>query len=290
MTTLTHVPTVVLVHGTHVSSFSWVGLTSELALRGYRTVAVDLPGHGVDGFYPQSYQAPQDLLALSKEPSPLAGYTLDDYEAHTIEVVRRAKEHGPVVLVGSSQGGVTLSRVGNAVPELVDHLVYMAAYCPVDLPSMAAYLAEPENAGSLIGKVTAAVAGDPAELGVARVNWRTADRRLLDGIRECLAGGFSDEELTRVLNLFQPDEPVAIPVAETRVEAERWGRVPRTYVRFTEDRLIPPALQDRFIAEADRLTPGNPTEVHSVAAPHVGPFHRPDVVAILAGIAERAGR
>lgn len=281
-------PTVVLVHGTHVSSFSWVGLTSELTLRGFPTVAVDLPGHGVDGFYPRSYQAPQDLAALAKEPSPLAGLTLDDYAEHTVEVVRRARRNGPVVLVGSSQGGVTLGRVGNAVPELVDRLVYVAAYCPVELPSMAAYLAEPENAESLIAKVTAAVAGDPAELGVARVNWRTADPVLLDGIRECLAGGFGDEELLRALNLFQPDEPVAIPLAETRVEADRWGRIPRTYVRFTEDRLIPPALQDRFIAEADRLTPDNPTEVHSLPLPHVGPFSRPEVVELIAGIASRA--
>ncbi|GAA2271464.1 alpha/beta hydrolase [Glycomyces scopariae] len=282
------VPTIVLVHGTHVSSFSWVGLTTELALRGLRTVAVDLPGHGIDGFFPRSYQAPQDPAALAKEPSPLASLTLDDYAERTIEVVRRAAAHGPVVLVGSSQGGVTLSRVGNAVPELVDDLVYMAAYCPVDLPSMAAYLEQPENAGSLIANVTAAIAGDPAELGVARVNWRTADPQVLDGIRDCLMGGFSDEELLRFLNLFQPDEPVAIPLSETRVEADRWGSVRRTYVRFTEDRLIPPALQDRFIAEADRLTPHNPTEVHSVAAPHVGPFYRPEVVEILARIAERA--
>ncbi|MEU6247616.1 alpha/beta fold hydrolase [Glycomyces sp. NPDC047010] len=281
------VPTFVLVHGTHVSSFSWVGLTSELTLRGYRTVAVDLPGHGIDGSFPQAYQAPQDLAALAKEPTPIASYTLDDYEAHVIDVVERAKRLGPVILVGSSQGGVSLSRVGNAVPELVDRLVYMAAYCCVDLPTMAAYLEQPENAGSLLPNVTAALAGDPAELGVARVNWRTSDRKLLDGIRDCLAGGLSDAELTRLLNLFQPDEPVAIPVSEVRVDADRWGRIPRTYVRFTEDRLIPPALQDRFIAEADRLTPHNPTEVFSAPLPHVGPFYRPEVVAILSQIAER---
>jgi pimeloyl-ACP methyl ester carboxylesterase len=285
--TMTAIPTFVLVHGTHVSSFGWVGLVQELTLRGYRAVAVDLPGHGAEGFYPRSYQAPQDLAALAKEPSPLARYTLDDYAERVVDAVRRARRNGPVVLVGSSQGGVTLSRVGGAVPELVDHLVYAAAYCCVDLPSMAAYLETPENAGSLVGKVTAALAGDPRELGVARVNWRTADPVLLEGIRDCLAGGFDDEQFLRFLNLFQPDEPAAIPVAETRVEADRWGRIPRTYVRFTEDRLIPPALQDRFIAEADRLTPDNPTEVHSMAAPHVGPFDRPEFVAILSDLAER---
>jgi pimeloyl-ACP methyl ester carboxylesterase len=283
-------PTLVFVHGTHVSSFSWVGLTQELTLRGYRTIAVDLPGHGIDGFYPRAYQAPQDLAALAKEPSPLAALTLDDYAAHVEGVVRRARRNGPVILVGASQGGVTLSRVGGAIPELLDHIVYMAAYCCVDLPSMAAYIDTPENAGSLVHKVTAALAADPVELGVARVNWRTADPELLEGIRECLAAGFTDSELTRLLNLFQPDEPVAVPVAETRVEAHRWGRIPRTYVRFTEDRLIPPALQDRFIAEADRLTPHNLTEVHSVAAPHVGPFYRPEIIEILSDLARRAAR
>lgn len=284
----TATPTLVFVHGTHVSSFSWVGLTQELTLRGYHTVAVDLPGHGIDGFYPRAYQAPQDLAALATEPSPLAAHTLDDYAARVEDVVRRARRNGPVILIGASQGGATLSRVGNAVPELLDHIVYMAAYCCVDLPSMAAYLATGENAGSMIDKITAAIAGDPAELGVARINWRTADPELLNGIRECLAADFTDEELTRMLNLFQPDEPVAIPMAETRVEADRWGRIPRTYVRFTEDQLIPPALQDRFITEADRLTPDNPTEVHSVPAPHVGPFYRPEIIEILSDLARRA--
>lgn len=51
-------------------------------------------------------------------------------------------------------------------------------------------------------------------------------------------------------------------------------------MRFTQDRLIPLALQNRFIAEADRLTPDNPTDVRSVPAPHVGPFERPELVEI----------
>ncbi|WP_431521686.1 alpha/beta fold hydrolase [Actinomadura madurae] len=38
-------PTFVLVHGTCASSLWWADLTRELSLRGYRTVAVDLPGH-----------------------------------------------------------------------------------------------------------------------------------------------------------------------------------------------------------------------------------------------------
>jgi pimeloyl-ACP methyl ester carboxylesterase len=248
-------------------------------------VAVDLPGHGTEGFFPRSYQAPQDVEGLATEPSPLAKLTIDDYVERVVDVVRRARRHGPVILAGASQGGVTVSRVGNAVPELLDRVVYLAAYCCVDLPNMTAYLETPENRESLLPNVVRAMVADPAVLGVARINWRSADPSVIDGIRQCLAGDFTDEAVGRLLNLLEPDEPVGIPLAEARGEAHTWGRIPRTYVRFTRDRLIPPALQDRFVAEADRLTPGNPTDVRSVAAPHVGPFDRPELVEIFDGLA-----
>nr|WTA70064.1 alpha/beta hydrolase [Micromonospora sp. NBC_00855] len=280
-------PTLVFVHGTNSSSYFCSGLITELTLRGHRCVAVDLPGHGAEGFFPRSYQAPQDLERLATEPSPLAKITIDDYVARVVDVVRRARRHGPVILAGASQGGVTVSRVGNAIPELLDRVVYMAAYCCVDLPNLAAYLATPENSDSLLPLVTQAVVADPTILGVARINWRSADPSVFDGIKQCLAGDFTDEAVSRLLNTLEPDEPASIPLADARGEAGTWGRIPRTYVRFTHDRLIPPALQDRFITEADRLTPDNPTDVRSIAAPHVGPFDRPELVAIFAELASR---
>ncbi|MET8311408.1 alpha/beta fold hydrolase [Micromonospora sp. NPDC005173] len=280
-------PTLVFVHGTNSSSHFCSGLITELTLRGHRCVAVDLPGHGAEGFFPRSYQAPQDREGLATEPSPLAKITIDDYVERVVDVVRRARRHGPVILAGASQGGVTVNRVGNAIPELLDRVVYMAAYCCVDLPNVAAYLATPENSDSLLPLVTRAVVADPAILGVARINWRSADPSVFDGIKQCLAGDFTDEAVSRLLNMLEPDEPVSIPLADARAEAGTWGRIPRTYVRFTHDRLIPPALQDRFITEADRLTPDNPTDVRSVAAPHVGPFDRPELVEIFAELAGR---
>ncbi|MBG0561383.1 alpha/beta fold hydrolase [Actinoplanes aureus] len=274
--------TLIFVHGTNSSSFWCAGLIRELTLRGHRAVAVDLPGHGVEAFYPRAYQAPQDLAALAGEPSPLAKLTIDDYVERTVDVVRRARRLGPVILAGASQGGVTLSRVGNVIPELLDRVVYLAAYCCVELPSIVAYLDEPENRDSLLPLIQRAIVADPATLGVNRVNWRSADPAVFDAVKRSLAGDFTDDGVRRVLNMLEPDEPAAIPQAEARGEAHTWGRIPRTYVRFTQDRLIPLALQDRFIAEADRLTPDNPTDVRSIDAPHVGPFDRPDVVRLLA--------
>ncbi|MEU7837881.1 alpha/beta hydrolase [Nonomuraea sp. NPDC049129] len=280
-------PTLVFVHGTNSSSALASGLITELNLRGHRSVAVDLPGHGGEAFFPRGYQAPQDLEALATEPSPLAKITIDDYVERVADVVRRARRHGPVILAGVDQGGVTVSRVGNAIPDLLDRVVYVAAYCCVDLPNMAAYLETPENSESLFPQLTAAMVADPAALGVSRLNWRSADPAVFQGVKAALAGDFTDEGVSRLLNLLEPDETATIPMAEARGQAETWGRIPRTYVRFTLDRLVPPALQDRFINEADRLTPDNPTDVRSIAAPHFGPFDRPELVDIFAELAGR---
>ncbi|MGC7098744.1 alpha/beta hydrolase, partial [Amycolatopsis lurida] len=274
--------TVVFAHGTNSSSYWCSGLIRELTLRGHRAVAVDLPGHGDEAFYPRAYQAPQDLEALATEPSPLAKITIDDYVDRVVEVVRRARRHGPVILAGASQGGVTVSRVGNAIPDELERVVYVAAYCCVELPNMVAYLETPENSESLLHLIEAAKVADPAVLGVNRLNWRSADPAVFHAVKESLAADFTDEGVSRLLNMLEPDETAAIPAAEARGQADTWGRIPRTYVRFTRDRLIPPALQDRFIAEADRLTPDNPTDVRNVEAPHVGPFDRPELVDIFA--------
>ncbi|GIF56557.1 alpha/beta fold hydrolase [Asanoa iriomotensis] len=280
-------PTLVFLHGTHTSSFWASGLIRELTLRGHRAVAVDLPGHGDEAVIPRAYQAPQDLDALATEPSPLAAVTIDDYVERVVGVVRRARRQGPVILAGASQGGVTVSRVGNTIPELLERVVYVAAYCCVDLPNMTAYLDTPENSESLLPLVAALAVGDPAALGVARINWRSADPAVFHGVKQCLAGDFSDEAVRRLLHMFEPDETASIPLAEARGEADSWGRIPRTYVRFTHDRLIPKALQDRFIDEADRLTPDNRTDVRSVPAPHCGPFDRRELVEIFAELTSR---
>lgn len=52
---------------------------------------------------------------------------------------------------------------------------------------------------------------------------------------------------------------------------EKWGRIPRAFIRCTEDYAIRPALQDRMIRGADALTPGNKTQVASISASH-SPF------------------
>ncbi len=245
------------------------GGIDALSLRGHRTVGVDLPGHGAgDPQFALDYQCPQDPASLATRPSPMAGIGLDDYTAAAVEVVRTVAGFGPVILYGGSMGGATLNRVGNAVPHLVDRIVYDTAFCCVDLASPVEYLGTPEGSTSLAGNIAALVVADPAVVGALRLNYRTADPAALAALKEAMAAGASDAEFHAMLAHLQPDESLTVGSADSRVRKSTWGRIPRTYIRHTADRMIPLALQDRMIREADRLTPRNRFDVHTLDAGH----------------------
>ncbi|MEU6711834.1 alpha/beta fold hydrolase [Nonomuraea sp. NPDC046802] len=241
---------------------------SELTLRGHRAVGVNLPGHGPEEQFHLAYQAPQDLEKLATIPSPVTDVTLDDYVEATVNVVRRAAEHGPVILVGGSLGGATITKVADEVPDLIDRLVYDAAYCCTELPSPAQYLETPEGKPSLATGILGGLVGDPRVLKAIRVNWRSNDRVFLDAAKEAFMADATDGELLAMLNSLLPDESLLVSNGDARGSRDGWGRVPRVYIRHSKDRVIPPALQDRMIREADAATPDNAFEVFTIEATH----------------------
>ncbi|WP_079573946.1 alpha/beta fold hydrolase [Krasilnikoviella flava] len=280
-------PTFVLVHGAFANSFSFAPLQAELALRGHRSLAVDLPGHGFEATFPAAYQAPQDAAGLATTPGAIKGVTLADNAARVIEVLERAREHGPVVLVGHSRGGVTLTAVANARPDLVDRLVYVSAWAPVELEA-AAYNAEPEMASVDAGALVGALAANPADVGLLRCNFRTADPEVVAGLKAVFHADGTDDEFRVFLNTFQPDENLDAGTADDVAQAATWGTVPRTYVRLTDDASLPLAMQDRLIREGDTLTPDNPYDVRTLSSSHLGWLVHPAPAAeLLAEVAAR---
>ncbi|MET7854058.1 alpha/beta fold hydrolase [Streptomyces avermitilis] len=282
-----NLPTFVFVHGAFANSFSFAPLQAELALLGHRSVAVDLPGHGFEATFPAAYQAPQDLNALAAEPGSIKGVTLADNVAHLVEVLERAKQNGPTILVGHSRGGITITAAGNTRPELIDRIAYVSAWCPVDL-EVADYYAESEMAEVDPGAFAPAVVGNPAELGLIRTNFRTADPAALAAFRQAFAADLTDDEFRTFLNTFQPDENLDVGTSTDRAQAATWGRIPRTYVRLADDASIPLVMQDRMIREADTLTPDNPFEVRTLEGSHLRWLARPKPAAeLLANLAAR---
>lgn len=262
-------PTFVFVHGGWSSGFNYHGVVTQLVVGGRRALAVDLPGHGQQALFPASYLS-QDLAALETEPSPSAGITLDSCVDYVTRVVRQiARRSGPVVLLGHSSGGIVIGKVADRVPHLIDRLVYMAAYMVVERASAFEYF-DPRGSFPNVD-----------QLGVLRVNWRSPVIRA--NFKAGLFALHSDAVFAAFANTWQPDFPLSFLTVESRVDKRTWGTIPRTFIRFTDDGTFPVSLQDGLIAEADALTPRNPTDVHSVPGGHIDPFASP---AALVGILE----
>jgi pimeloyl-ACP methyl ester carboxylesterase len=94
----------VFVHGGFHAAWCWEQTIAELEHLGHQAVAVDLPGHG----------------ARVEEES-----TLVNRRQAIVDVL----QHGDV-LVGHSGGGFDATLAADAAPDLVGHIVYLAAALP----------------------------------------------------------------------------------------------------------------------------------------------------------------
>ncbi|MEU9719530.1 alpha/beta hydrolase [Streptomyces sp. NPDC047976] len=276
-------PTFVFVHGGSSNARAWGPLQNELALRGHRSHAVDLPGHGDLADTPAAYyRQPQDVTALAAAPSAVRGVTLEDNVRHVVDTLRRLAASGPIVLVGNSLGGLTISAVANAVPELLDRVVYLSALCLSD-PAMLAEawdVVDDNLLDAAVARIAVPGARDP---GVVRLNWRAAhaDPDVFAALKAAVMADSTDHQFRLLLDSLDPDETYAAMAPGALVRADAWGRVPHTYVRFSADRSLPLAVQDHMIRAADALTPHHPFDVHTLKASHVGYFSRPQAFAEL---------
>jgi len=273
-------PTYLLVHGSAGTSRHWSAVQRELAFRGHRSLAVDLPGRGAG--FSLAYHL-QDLAAFAAQPSPSAAVTAADTIGHVVDTVRRARAHGPVILVGHSLGGLSISSAGNEIPDLIDRLVYIGAQCPVR--PAAEYLPEYLK-GSFLSAIAPLRIGDPVKQGFVRMNWRGANAEQFAAITAGLGDEATEAGMAITLATTQPDETLGQwdPGYGT-VDKDTWGRIPRTYVKTMKDNACPVALQDMYIAEGNALTPDNQWDVRPIDSSHTGFLANPTEVAdILAGL------
>jgi pimeloyl-ACP methyl ester carboxylesterase len=266
-----------LIHGAWHSSIHWNRVCAMLAAAGHRVCAIDLPGAGLNTRLPRSY-VESDFVNLSTEPSPLASIKLDDYRRAVIEQLEVQASHGKVTLVAHSLGGVTATTVAEAVPELIERIVYVAALVPVRLASMIDYGGLPENAGSLTQSIWVA---DPAVVGAARINPKSPSASYLEKARQAFYNDLSTEEFLKFAAFLVPDVPIGVALADGRGTAARWGKIPRTYIRCTKDQSQPIALQDLLIREADAATPENVFEVRTLDSSHSPFASMPDKLAAM---------
>jgi pimeloyl-ACP methyl ester carboxylesterase len=202
----------VLVHGAWHGAWCWEKVTPLLEAAGHRVDAVDLPGHGAN-------------------PAGVAEMTL---EANCRLVADRVEAAGePVVLVGHSMGGMSVTGAAELVPERIAVLVYVTAFLPNDGQSLP-QLAE----------------GDPDELVLPNLVVDEAAGLCTvaeSALRDAFYGECSAEDAAWASARLVP-ESLAATAAAVHVTEERAGSVRRLYVECTRDRAISIAKQRQMWA------------------------------------------
>jgi pimeloyl-ACP methyl ester carboxylesterase len=204
--------TYILVHGAWQGAWCWEKVIAQLQKAGHTAVAVELPAHGAD-------------------QTPVSGASLGSYVQTVAQVIER--QTGPVILVGHSMAGVVISAVAERMPDRVAALIYVAAY----LLQNGETVVQVSQAGtdSVVG-ANMEFAPDYSTVGVKT-----------DALREAFAADASDADFGRLSQMYKP-EPTGPFNTPLLVTAERFGRVPRRYIRTAQDRAVTPMLQDAMLA------------------------------------------
>jgi pimeloyl-ACP methyl ester carboxylesterase len=260
----------VLVHGGWHSHSAWDRVVSILEADGHVALTLDLPGAGANAIAPASLSRhPFDAEAFASEPSPVAHVTQEQRTRAVVALVRAAAllGDGKVVLVGHSAGGVTISAVAEEVPELLLAVVYLAGFLvPRGLPLLA--MLQHESLSSALAPRL--FVGDPLSIGATRIHPGSADPAYRALLKASFYGDVPESTFVHAAAQLHCDEPNGGAFAPSPITRERFGTVPRHYIRCTQDCAIPLSGQDTMIAAVDDNIGGR-TIVHTLESSH-SPF------------------
>jgi pimeloyl-ACP methyl ester carboxylesterase len=244
------VATIVLVHGAFHGAWCFGKLIGELGQRGQPALAMDLPGGGED-------QTPVADVSVAGNATAIA---------RVVEV-----ENAPVVLLGHSLGGVSISAAAELAPERIALLVYLAAFLPRDGDSVASISASPASRKD---------SGPPA---MARASDSLSFSARPERAREVFYSKCSDDDVAFAIPRLRP-QAYSIQRTPLLLTTERFGRVPRVYIECLEDNAISLGLQRDMVAKSPCR------EVISLPTDHSPFFSAPGLLAdVLTRLAAAAG-
>ncbi len=230
--------TYVLVHSAWLGGWQWDQVAKTLKADGHTVLTPDLPGHGND------------------KTSP-AQITMDDY----VETLTTLLEHQdkPVILVGHSFNGITVSRVAELRPNKVKKLVFLTAFL---LP----------NGGSFFGAVQG-VEGSKAVENFFLSDDKTYALVKDEEIQNAFAHDISKDAFEGAKPYIVP-EPAAPLSYELEITDENFGKIPKYYIECTEDRAIPIEVQRAMYK-------GNVKKSYALNSSHTPNFSQPEKLAAL---------
>lgn len=221
-----------LLHGSWHGAWCWFKVAP--LLRAFGEVCVpNLPGRGRDPAMPH-------LVTLGRLVRAVAPY-LD--------------EKAPTTIVAHSRYGVLATALAEAFPESVRRVIYLSSFMLPSGHRASDYFAS--DAESFIRH----------HVKVSRVG--LCDWLAPEAYVEGLYADCSKDDVTLAGSLLCK-EPSLPALARVKTTPERYGRIPKAYIRLTRDRAVSVRLQDRLIET------GTPDRVESIDASHSAYLSRPD--------------
>lgn len=225
--------TFVLIHGGGHGGWCWDHIVSRLTAAGHRVLAPDLPG-------------------MNGDPTPLADINLSVYGEFVADIIRREPE--PVLLVGHSMGGMSISEAAERVPERILGLVYVTAVLVPPGQSMLGF-----SGGQVpVDRANLSADGVALELPAAAARHMFFNR--------------TEPELAEWAVARICLQPLSVMKEPLSITPERFGTVPRAFVECLDDNSKPITLQRRQLA----AMPCDP--VYTMDTDHSPFFSDPDTL------------
>jgi pimeloyl-ACP methyl ester carboxylesterase len=177
-----------------------------------------------------------NLPGRVNDGSPIEAATLQAYRGAVLKVVNA--QPNPVVLVGHSFGGITISNVAEAASQRIKTLIYVAAYLPEAgaTDQSMAKMAEKDQWNQFNkARQNFVLAKDYKSASVL-----TQDQLML------FCAQCSPSAQARTLALMQR-EPLAPAATAVAITASSYGKVDKVYVHTTKDNAVSFNLQQKML-------------------------------------------
>lgn len=204
-----------LVHGSGHGAWGWRDMLPLLNANGHTARAIDLPAHGDD-------------------KTPVSECSLDAYAGKVIDAIQE-----PVILVGHSLAGMTISAVAEKAPEKLRRLVYITAWLPGNGDS---------------ARDMRAAAGCPQLVAAMEISDDRTTNSFAPHLTEALFYGDCPPGTYAYAAQHLCPEPLA-PQREAIVLGENFAGVAKSYIRCHGDQAIPVEAQmfmSDHLPQADR--------------------------------------
>lgn len=225
--------TFILVHGAWHGSWCWDKVKSLLERDGHTVVAPDLPG-------------------LGQDRTPIDECTFEGYVARITQEIDQASE--PIILLGHSLGGTTISQVAENCPDKIALLVYLTALLPIDGYSAMNMLSTTTTSEN---KLLSCIESDAQSM-------RLTEAALPFFYHDC-----SPDDLAAAHRQLRPQ--AFAPISAPLHLSARFTGVPRAYITCATDRVLPFPLQEDMAASC--------TLVRSLPGGHSPFFAQPELLA-----------